>query len=71
MVGHHPEDLGTGLRHGRREWLFAPEELLPALDPEQWDVEVDVRSRTESHQGHGGHEGVTVRDSVLRARRRT
>ena len=68
VVGHHPDDLGTGLRHGRREWLFAPEELLPALDAEQWEVHVDVRSRTES--GHG-QAGVTVRDSVLRARRVT
>ena len=68
VVGHHPDDLGTGLRHGRREWLFAPEDLLPALDPAQWDVEVDVRSRTESRHGQPG---VTVRDSVLRACRLT
>ena len=69
VVGHHPDDLATGLRHGRREWLFAPEDLLPALDPEEWDVEVvQVRTRSEHH---GDHDHDTeVSDSVLRARRR-
>src|SRR5215213_456783 len=72
VVGHHPDDLGTGLRHGRREWLFSPEDLLPALDPEEWDVEVaEVRSRTESHHPEAGADGVSVQDSVLRARRLT
>ncbi len=69
VVGHHPDDLGTGLRHGRREWLFTPEDLLPALDPEQWKVEVaEVRARAETRHGH---DAATVGDSVLRARRRT
>jgi SAM-dependent methyltransferase len=69
VVGHHPDDLATGLRHGRPEWLFTPEDLLPALDPEQFEVEVaEVRSRTESHHHQPG---VTVRDSVVRARRRS
>ena len=67
VVGHHPDDLATGLRHGRPEWLFRPEDLVPALDPEQWHVEVEVRSRTESRHGSAG---VAVKDSVLRARRR-
>lgn len=67
VVGHHPDDLETGLRHGRREWLFTPEDLLPALDLELWKVEVaEVRARIETRHGQ---EGVTVRDSVLRARR--
>ncbi len=70
VVGHHPDDLATGLRHGRRDWLFAPEDLLPALDPEGWDVHVEVRSRTESHQHHGAAP-VEVRDSVDRAQRRS
>ncbi len=71
VVGHHPDDLATGLRHGRREWLFTPEDLLPALDLAEWEVEVaEVRSRTETHSHEAGPDGVTVQDSVLRARRR-
>ncbi len=71
VVGHHPDDLATGLRQGRREWLATPEDLLPALDPDEWDVELAVRPRTEGGHGHEhGGPGVTVQDSVLRARRR-
>lgn len=67
VVGHHPDDLMTGLRHGRREFLFTPEELLPALDPDKWTVEVvEVRGRTMA--GSDGQQ-VPVSDSVLRARR--
>jgi thioredoxin reductase/protein-L-isoaspartate O-methyltransferase len=70
VVGHHPDDLATGLRHGRPEWLFTPEDLFPALDPEEWEVEVaQVRTRTERHHHEAGPDGVTVSDSVLRARR--
>ncbi|WP_104107120.1 bifunctional NAD(P)/FAD-dependent oxidoreductase/class I SAM-dependent methyltransferase [Nocardioides sp. 616] len=68
VVGHHPDDHATGLRHGGHGFLFTPEDLLPALDPAEWEVEVtDVRPRAAT--GHDG-EQVTVRDSVLRARRR-
>lgn len=57
----------TGLRHGRREFLFTPEDLLPALDPENWTVEVvEVRSRMMT--GPDG-EQVSVSDSVLCALR--
>ena len=70
VVGHHPDDLHTGLRHGRPDFMFTPQDLLPALD-EGWEVEVaEVRPRTV--HGHDGPDGepVTIRDSVLRARRR-
>ena len=67
VVGHHPEDLATGLRHGHRSFLFTPESLIPALEDGQWEIEVcDVRSRTAVHPQAGE---VTLRDSVLRARR--
>ncbi len=67
VVGHHADDLHTGLRGGRAELVFTPDDLRPALDPSRWTIEVaEVRDR-EAH----GHDGpVTVRDSVLRARRR-
>jgi hypothetical protein len=68
VVGHHPDDHAAGLRHGRRSFLFTPEDLLPALDADDWEIEVaDVRRRTGP--GHDG-EPVTLSDSVLRARRR-
>lgn len=67
VVGHHPDDLTTGLRHGRAEWLFTPEDLLPALDQAAWEVRTEVRERVE---GGPGHEPTAVRDSVLLARRR-
>jgi len=67
VVGHHPDDLATGLRHGRRNFMFTPEDLVPALDLERWAVEVvEVRSRTMARPDG---EQVFVRDSVLRARR--
>jgi thioredoxin reductase len=69
VVGHHPDDHATGLRHGHHSFLFTAESLLPALDPTEFEVEVcEARTRTATHP-HSGDE-VTVRDSVLRARRR-
>lgn len=66
VVGHHPADLETGLRWSIGNALFTPDELLPALD-DGWDVSAEVRERDVP-----GPEGepVTVRDSVLLARRR-
>ena len=68
VVGHHPDDLATGLRHGHRSFMFTPEDLVPALNPETWEVEV-VEVRPRSVTGPDG-ETVGVADSVLRARRR-
>ena len=70
VVGHHPDDHSTGLRHGHHSFLFTPESLLPGLS-EDAGLEVEVceaRTRTATHP-HTGEE-VTVRDSVLRATRR-
>ena len=69
VVGHHPSDLDTGLRWSVDHILFSPEDLLPGLDADAWDVRTEVRTREEhSHDGDPGT--VTVRDSVLVARRR-
>lgn len=68
VVGHHPDDHITGLRHGHHAFLFTAESLLPALGD---DFEVEVcatRRRTQVHP-HSG-EKVVVNDAVLRARRR-
>ncbi len=68
VVGHHPRDMATGLRHGHFSHLFTPEDLLPALDDE-WEVEVcEPRLRQAPHPQTG--EPLQVHDSVLRARRR-
>ncbi|MFD3812456.1 FAD-dependent oxidoreductase [Rhodococcus sp. NPDC058639] len=68
VVGHHPDDMATGLRHGHHSFLFTPESLVPALEDGKWEIELcEARSRTATHP-HTGEE-ITVRDSVLRARR--
>ncbi|MBM7460585.1 FAD-dependent oxidoreductase [Rhodococcus coprophilus] len=68
VVGHHPDDMETGLRHGHHSFLFTPESLVPALADGDWEIELcEARSRTATHP-HTGEE-ITVRDSVLRARR--
>ena len=68
IVGHHPDDVATGLRHGDRSFLFTPAELTPVLTDGDWQVEVcEARPRTVTHPGSGDE--VTVQDSVLRARR--
>ncbi|SFA80559.1 Thioredoxin reductase [Nocardioides alpinus] len=73
VVGHHPEDLKTGLRHGHNTFMFTADELLSALpdclgDPAQFVVEAcEARPRTQAHP-HTGEE-IAVADAVLRARR--
>lgn len=67
VVGHHPDDMATGLRHGHHSFLFTAESLLPALGPE-FVVEVcESRPRTARHP-HSGEE-IAISDAVLRARR--
>jgi thioredoxin reductase/SAM-dependent methyltransferase len=69
VVGHHPADLSTGLRHGHATFMFTPEELRPALDEHEWEIEVcQARPRTQAHPATG--EPMQIQDSVLRARRR-
>lgn len=63
IVGHHPDDVPGG--HHTHDDLFGPEDLLPALDADGWDITTEVVERTGT--GHGAE--VVVRDSVLLARR--
>lgn len=67
VVGHHPADVETGLRWSIGGALFTPDELLPALDADGWQVTAEVRERAVP--GPDG-DPVTVRDSVLLAHRR-
>ena len=67
VVGHHPEDLKTGLRHGHNTFMFTPEELLPAVPEGFTVVACETRPRTQAHPHTG--EQIEVADSVLRVRR--
>ena len=68
VVGHAPDDLHTGLRHGHVSFMFTADQLTPAL-PDDFEVEVcESRPRTQPHPETG--EEVAVADAVLRARRR-
>jgi SAM-dependent methyltransferase len=69
VVGHHPDDLATGLRrgHGHAELLFTPDQVVAALSAADWDIRVaDAPTRTVD-----GPDGpVTVTDTVVLAARR-
>lgn len=67
IVGHHPGDVETGLRWSIGGALFTPDELLAAFDDSFEVSTAEVREREQA-----GPEGdpVTVRDSVVLARRR-
>jgi SAM-dependent methyltransferase len=69
FVGHHPDDLATGLRsgHGHPELLFTPEKVVAALEPQVWDVRT-AEARTREVSGPDGP--VTVTDTVVLAVRR-
>ncbi len=67
VVGHHPDDLHTGLRHATEPGvMFTPDDLVPALDTERFDVTAEVRERQQVKEG----EQMVLRDSVVIARRR-
>lgn len=67
VVGHHPGDLATGLRHGHASFMHTAEELVPSV-PDGFTVEaVETRPRTQAHPETG--EQVEVADAVLRVRR--
>lgn len=66
VVGHHPDDLHTGLRHATqpREGpgvMFTPEDLVLAIDADRFDVVGEVRAREQMKDGTP----VTVHDSVV------
>ena len=70
LIGaHHPSDLETTARRPPlRDLFYTAEDVAQSLDPEQWDVLV-AEARPRAAPNHHGHE-VTVKDTVLSARRR-
>ena len=69
VVGHHPDDVASGLRrgHGHAELLFTPEQVVAALPEAEWDVRV-AGAPTRTADGPEGP--VTATDSVVLAARR-
>jgi SAM-dependent methyltransferase len=68
VVGHHPSDLGTGVRRPPMPELFYTADDVAGLLDDAWFVEVnEARPRTATTPD--GRE-VTVHDAVLRATRR-
>ena len=72
VTAHHPHDVETGARsHHGPDLLFEPERVLGALGAEDpgspWDVEV-AETPVREQQGPDGP--MTVRDTVVRLRRR-
>lgn len=67
VVGHHPDDQHSVLRHAAPAGvMFTPDDLLPALDADRFDVVGAVRERVQMRDG----EAHTVHDSVVMATRR-
>jgi SAM-dependent methyltransferase len=69
IVGHHPSDMHTTMhRPPEPDLFFTAEEVADSLDPDQWDV-LAAEARPRPTTDPDGQE-ITIRDAVLRARRR-
>nr|WSZ95406.1 class I SAM-dependent methyltransferase [Streptomyces sp. NBC_00857] len=69
VVGHHPSDPHTAGAHDAAPRVhFTADEVAAGLDPDRWDIRV-AEARTRTVTFSGGRE-VTMRDAVLRARKR-
>lgn len=68
VVGHDPSGLRASGSHAPVTAHLTAEEVAASLDPDRWDIIV-AEARTRSVTNHGGHRS-TLRDAVLRARRR-
>jgi 2-polyprenyl-3-methyl-5-hydroxy-6-metoxy-1,4-benzoquinol methylase len=69
VVGHHPDDLATGLRsgHGHPELLFTPDKVVAALPLDGWDVRT---AEAQTREVTGPEGPVTITDTVVLAARR-
>ncbi|HEY0186461.1 MAG TPA: FAD-dependent oxidoreductase [Cellulomonas sp.] len=68
VVAHHASDLATTIgRPHLAELFFDPEEVVAALDPEQWEVLL-AEARPRQATDPDGNE-IVIRDTLVRARR--
>jgi len=69
VVGHHPDDVTTGVRsgHGHPELLFTPEQVVAVLPAEAWHIRVAEAPTREVPEADGP---VVVTDTVVLAVRR-
>jgi SAM-dependent methyltransferase len=69
IVGHHPSDMQTTIhRPPMPEMFFTAEQVADSLDPARWEVLVaDARPRPATDPEC---REITIRDAVLRARKR-
>ena len=69
VVGHHPDDVTSGVRagHGHPELLFTPNKVVAALPTEEWEIRV-AESPTRTVDTADGP--VTYTDTVVLAARR-
>ena len=69
IVGHHPSDLETTIgRWNLPGLLFTAEEIAATLDPDTWEIVVAAALERQERDPEG--RAVTIRDAVLRARRK-
>ncbi|NKY11380.1 SAM-dependent methyltransferase [Cellulomonas hominis] len=69
VVAHHGSDLATTIgRPDLPELFFEPAEVVAALEPGDWDVPVAEARPREAVDPDG--RTITIRDTVVRARRR-
>jgi thioredoxin reductase/SAM-dependent methyltransferase len=68
VVAHHASDLRTTIgRPDLPELFFEPDDVVAVLDPAGWDVQVAEARPREARDPEG--RTVTIRDTVVRARR--
>ena len=69
LILHHPDDLHANVgRAGQPELFASARDMAAVLDPEHWEIvtSADVERAATDMDGHPA----TVKDTVLRARRR-
>ena len=70
IVGHHPSDLETSAhRMNLPDFMYTAEQVAATLDPDEWEIVVAGAPEREVRDPEG--RPITIRDAVLRARRRT
>ena len=69
VIGHHPSDLETSVGRWRLEgFMFTAEQVAAVLAPDQWEIVICAAPERQALDPDG--QPVTIRDAVLRARRR-